>query len=109
MNGHEIQQPMSREYSTDKTRCTVKFSLPREAVPDAKSVVVAGSFSDWALDQHAMTRLGNGDFVLELELPAGKEYAFRFSIDGVRWENAWNADKYVWSDYAQCEDSVIVT
>ncbi len=24
-------------------------------------------------------------------------------------ENAWNADKYVWSEYAQCEDSVIVT
>ena len=105
----EIQQPMSRKHSADKTRCTVKFSLPRGAAPDAESVVVAGSFNDWTLDQHPMTRLGNGDFALELELPAGKEYAFRFLIDGVRWENAWSADKYVWSDYAQCEESVIVT
>ena len=105
----EIQQPMSREHSADKTRCTVKFWLPREAAPDAESVVVAGTFNDWALDQHPMTRLGNGDVALELELPAGKEYAFRFLIDGVRWENAWSADKYVWSDYAQCEESVIVT
>jgi len=32
----------------------------------------------------------------------------RFLIDGVRSENAWNADKYVWSDHAQGENSVIV-
>lgn len=32
-----------------------------------------------------MKRLENGDFALELELPAGQEHAFRFVIDGVRW------------------------
>jgi len=44
-----------------------------------------------------------------LELEAGKEFEFRFVIDGARWENAWNADKYVWCDHAQCENSVIIT
>jgi hypothetical protein len=56
-----------------------------------------------------MKRLENGDFSLALELEAGKEYEFRFVIDGVRWENAWNADKYVWSDHGNCENSIIVT
>jgi len=62
---------MSREYSADKTLRTVQFWLPRQAGPDARSVVLAGSFSDWALGQHSMTRLGSGDFLLEPELPAG--------------------------------------
>jgi len=102
------QPLMSREYSSNKTRCTVTFRLPKEAAPDATSVAVAGSFNEWSLDRHPMKRLDNGDFSLEIELEAGKEYEFRFVIDGVRWENAWHADKYVWSDFAQCENSEIV-
>jgi len=101
--------PMSREHSSDKARCLVTFCLPREAAPDATSVAVAGSFNVWSVDRHPMKRLENGDFSLALELEAGKEYEFRFVIDGVRWENAWNADKYVWSDHGNCENSIIVT
>jgi 1,4-alpha-glucan branching enzyme len=103
------RQLISRKYSSDGTQCTVTFWLPGEAAPDAESVAVAGSFNDWGPDQHPMKRLENGDFSLELELEAGREYEFRFVIDGVRWENAWNADKYVWCDHAQCENSVIAT
>ena len=99
---------MSREYSDDRTLCRVTFWLSAEAVPDATSVAVAGIFNDWSVDQHPMERLENGDFSLALELEASKEYQFRFVIDGVRWENAWNADKYAWSDHAQSENSVIV-
>jgi 1,4-alpha-glucan branching enzyme len=103
------QQVMRRKHSRDQSRCAVSFWLPGEAAPDAKSVAVAGSFNDWCVDRHPLKRLKNGDFSLEIELPAGKEYQFRFVIDGVRWENAWNADKYVWCDHAQSENSVIVT
>lgn len=103
------QQLMRRKHSSDQTRCTVTFWLPREAAPDANSVMEAGSFNDWCVDGHSMERSKDGDFSLERELPAGKDYQFRFVIDGARWENAWNADKYVWCDHAQCENSVIVT
>ena len=101
--------PTSREHSSDKTRCLVTFRLPGEAAPDATSVAAAESFNDWSADRHPMKRLENGDFSLALELEAGKEYEFRFVIDGVRWENAWNADKYAWSDHGNCENSIIVT
>ena len=99
---------VKRKYSGDRTRCTVTFWLPKEAAPDATTVAVAGSFNDWSVNRHPMERSKNGDSSLEVELEAGREYEFRFVIDGVRWENAWNADKYVWSDHAQAENSVIV-
>ena len=88
-------------------RRRVTFRLPKEAAPEAGHVVVAGSFNDWSLDLHPLVRSANGDFQLELELESG-EHEFRFLIDGVRWENAWDADKYVWNEHAQCENSVIV-
>ncbi len=103
------QQLMKRRHSSDKTRCSVTFWLPKDAAPDARCVAVAGSFNDWCVDRHPMKRLKDGDFALEVELEAGKEHQFRFVIDGVRWENAWNADKYVWCEHAQCENSVIIT
>ena len=102
------QPPMSRKYSKDKSRCRVTFQLPKEAAPDATSVAVAGSFNDWSAERHPMKRSRNGDYSVEIDLEAGREYEFRFLVDGRRWENAWNADKYVWSDLAQCDNSVIV-
>jgi 1,4-alpha-glucan branching enzyme len=104
----DSQAPMRRAYSEDKTRCRVTFWLPQAAAAGATTVAVAGSFNDWSVDRHPMVQLANGDFLLELELEAGREHEFRFVIDGVRWENAWNADKYAWSDHAQAENSVIV-
>jgi 1,4-alpha-glucan branching enzyme len=100
---------MRRVHSSDGTRCRVTFWLPKEAAPDATSVAVAGSFNDWSVDRHPMEPLTDGGFVLEIDLPAGTVYEFRYVIDGVRWENAWNADRYAWSEHARCDNSVIVT
>ena len=101
------QAPMKREYSGDRTRCRVTFWLPQAAARAPRrsrwrgaSTTGRGSAPDGAA--------GERRFHLELELEAGREHEFRFVVDGVRWENAWNADRYVWSDHAQCENSVIV-
>ena len=102
-------QVMPRHLSKDKSTCWVTFSLPKEAAPAAQSVAVAGSFNNWDLHSHQMTRLENGDFALMVELEPGKEYEFRFVIDDTQWENAWNADKYVWSELGNCENSVVIT
>lgn len=99
----------TREYAKDGSACTVMFWLPREAAPDAKCVALVGTFNRWDENAHRMSRLESGDFALAVELEAGKEYEFRYLIDGTRWENSWSADKYVWSEYAGCENSVIVT
>lgn len=100
---------MERRYSADNTKCIVTFWLPKEAASEARFVVVAGTFNNWDQNSFPMKKLENGDFVLEVALEAGKEYEFRFIIDKIRWENAWNADKYVKSAYGDFDNSVIVT
>jgi 1,4-alpha-glucan branching enzyme len=100
---------LKRRHSNDKKRCRVTFWLPKEAAPEARCVAVAGSFNDWSVSSHRMNKLKNGDFSVEIELEAGREHEFRFVIDETRWENAWNADKYVWSEHGNCHNSVIVT
>jgi 1,4-alpha-glucan branching enzyme len=102
-------QVMARKFSKDKSKCRVTFWLPQGAAPDARSVAVAGSFNDWDLQSHQMSKLDNGDYTLVIELEAGKEHEFRFIVDDTSWENAWNADKYVWSEHGNCENSVVVT
>ncbi len=86
--------------------CKVTFRLPKEAAPDAEKIAIVGDFNEWDQARIFMTCLKNGDFKATLEIPAGREYRFRYFIDGTRWENDWNADKYVPNDYG-CDDSVI--
>ncbi len=107
--GSAAVEGFKKEYSKDGSACLVTFWLVREAAPEAKQVALAGTFNQWNENSHLMTRLKTGDFTLTVELEAGEEYEFRYLIDGTRWENAWSADKYAWSDYAGCEHSVVVT
>jgi 1,4-alpha-glucan branching enzyme len=53
-----------------------------------------------------MEKREDGDFTATVEVAAGKEYRFRYLIDGQRWENDWHADKYVKGPYG-AEDSVV--
>jgi 1,4-alpha-glucan branching enzyme len=102
-------QRIEREYSPDKSKCRITFWLPRDCAPEARSVAVAGSFNGWDPYSHLLNKLDSGDFSLMVEVEAGKEYEFRFLIDETRWENAWNADRYVWSGFGNCDNSVIIT
>ena len=86
--------------------CKVTFRLPKEAAPDAMEIAIVGDFNDWDQNHIFMTRLKNGDFKATLEIPAGREYRFRYFIDGSRWENDWQADKYISNDFG-CDDSVL--
>ena len=104
-----VQQGLKREYSEDKSKCLVTFWLAKEAAPEARCIALAGTFNNWDEKSHLLSKLESGDFALTVELEAGKEHEFRFLIDETRWENAWNADKYVGSPYGDCENSVVIT
>jgi hypothetical protein len=43
-----------------------------------------------------------------LDLQSGKEYRFRYLLDGTLWENDWDADSYVPNGF-DGEDSVVTT
>jgi hypothetical protein len=55
-----------------------------------------------------MQRIKNGGYTVVLELELGREYQFRYLIDEHRWENDWNADKYVKSPYGDTDNSVVI-
>ena len=63
-----------------------------EALPEAESVHIAGSFDDW--QAHPMRRLKNGRFMTMRYLPAGERYEFRYLVNGDTWINDSEADSY---------------
>ena len=91
-----------------KTRpvCKVTFTLPKEAAAEAESVCVMGEFNNWSPDANPMTRRTNGDFSVSLDLEKGRSYRFRYLIDGWKFENDWQADRYESNPYGG-EDSVV--
>lgn len=88
-------------------KCKVTFILPTAAAPDAETVAICGDFNNWDSAASRMTRLKNGDFKITMSLDAGREYRFRYLIDGHRWENDWCADRYMRNDFG-ADDSVVV-
>ncbi|MDA8240621.1 MAG: isoamylase early set domain-containing protein [Nitrospiraceae bacterium] len=87
-------------------RSRVTFRLPSQAAPKARKVTIVGDFNNWNQEATPLRKMEGGDFMVTLELASGKEYRFRYLIDGKRWENDWHADKYVKSPFG-VDDSVV--
>ncbi|KJR41750.1 glycoside hydrolase family 13 domain protein [Candidatus Magnetoovum chiemensis] len=98
---------IKKEYVKDKKTCTVTFTMPKEGAIDAKSISIAGDFNNWNIFTHQMNKNSNGDYTITIELDCGKEYQYKYCIDGKYWENDWKADKYVLSDF-NTENSVVI-
>ena len=99
---------IKKEFVKGKNVCRVTFRLPKAAVPGGKGVCVVGDFNKWRIHANPMEKQENGDHTLTLDLKPGKEYQFRYLIGETRWENDWNADKYMRSPYGDCDNSVVV-
>jgi 1,4-alpha-glucan branching enzyme len=99
---------IKKQYLKTRKTCKVTFRLPKMAAPSAKAVCIVGDFNGWSIYANPMKRLKTGDFTITLEVEPGKEYQFRYLIDEYRWENDWNADKYVKSPYGSDNSVVIV-
>jgi 1,4-alpha-glucan branching enzyme len=98
---------LKKHYLKKNSSCKVTFSLPKEAAGSAAHVSLVGDFNAWNKDAIPMKRLKNGGFTATLTLQANKEYHFRYFLDGERWENDWNADRYVPNSHGS-DDSVVV-
>jgi 1,4-alpha-glucan branching enzyme len=53
-----------------------------------------------------MKRRKDGSFTLTLSLQAGREYRYRYLLDGERWENDWAADGYTPNPFGS-DDSLV--
>jgi len=98
---------LKKRYLKSKPVCKVTFEVPRKAAPGAASVGLAGDFNGWDPQVTPLARKKNGDFNVTLELATGREYQFRYVIDGQTWENDWQADRYAPSEVPGVENSVV--
>ena len=97
---------MKKTYTKTGDSCRVTFELPAEV--GAKMASVAGEFNQWDKESHPLTARKGGRFSRTITLEAKSEFRFRYWVDGERWENDWDADKYVPNEFGT-EDSVVTT
>jgi len=100
---------LKKSFSKDKKICNVTFIVNPEAAQDAKTINLAGDFNSWSSTDTPLTKKKDGSFQVKVALEAGKEYQFRYLIDGQKWENDWKADKYVPAPYSNSDNSVVIT
>jgi 1,4-alpha-glucan branching enzyme len=83
----------------------VAFTLPAEICAD--EVALCGEFNGWRTGDIKLTRRSSGEWHTIVTLEPGRAYRFRYLLDGQRWENAWDADRYDPNPYGG-NDSVLV-
>jgi len=95
---------LKKDYAQTDGACQVTFELPPEV--NAQAVCLCGEFNSWDTTSHPMERRADGSFSLTLALEPGRQYRFRYLLDGERWENDWAADGYIANSFGS-EDSLV--
>ena len=98
---------IGKKYVKAKGLCKATFHVSKAEGGGAKSAFHVGEFNDWGMHSLPMKKQKDGSFKLVVDLPAGRAYQFRYLPDDERWENDWNADKYAYSEFGNCENSVV--
>ncbi|WP_128545822.1 isoamylase early set domain-containing protein [Larkinella soli] len=100
---------LAKQYLKSKpTICKVTFSLPADTVNGASSVALVGEFNGWNAEAAPLKKQKDGSYKTTLELPVGQEFQFRYLIDGDKWINDQEADKFVTSGVSSEDNSVVV-
>lgn len=82
---------MNKSYlKSKKGTVKVTFELPAEV--SAQEAVVVGEFNNWDPEATPMKRKKDGSFSVAMNLETGKEYRYKYYLDGQRWENDPTAD-----------------
>ena len=97
---------ITKKFLKSKPVCKVTFKLAKGQVNGAETVNVVGDFNAWDEQASPMKKLKAGGFSTTLELEQGKEYQFRYLIDGEKWVNDEEADKFSQSPFG-AENCVI--
>lgn len=96
---------IEKEYTKTGRSCRVTFELPANV--QAETAQVLGDFNDWSREAKPMKRRKDGSFTATLSLKPGREYRFRYLLDGHRWENDHAADRYERNTHGS-DDSIVM-
>ena len=95
---------LKKSYSKTGRACRVTFKhTPEEGAANA---ALLGEFNSWDPEAHPMAKRKDGSFSTTLSLDAGREYRFRYLVDGDKWDNDHESDHEVVNRFGT-SDSVI--
>lgn len=97
-----------KQYLKRKPVCKVTFRLPKNITDSGRKADIVGEFNHWGAGQTPMKALKSGDFTVTLALAPGREYQYRYFVDGHEWITDPDADKHVHCSFASCDNSVVV-
>lgn len=95
---------IKKQYLKSKPECKVTFTAPEEVVGNSNDVSLAGEFNNWEVIK--LKKQKTGLYSANISLETGKEYQYKFVIDGDRWENDPDADKFITNEF-QGTNSVV--
>jgi 1,4-alpha-glucan branching enzyme len=99
---------IKKQFLKSKPVCKVSFRISEEEANGAKKIQVLGDFNNWNKKATPMKKLKSGDFTQTIELETGKEYQFRYLLDGELWINESEADGKVANEF-NSENDVVST
>ncbi|MGB2427127.1 MAG: isoamylase early set domain-containing protein [Alteromonas sp.] len=96
-----------KQFLKSKPVCKVTFKLTPEEAKSADIVRLVGEFNGWDTSAAPMKKLKDGSFSQTVSLETEKSHQFRYFLDDKEWENDWQADAYVPSEFGYDENSVV--
>ncbi len=103
----ENDMSITKQLLKSKHECKVRFHLTASEAGNAGQIALVGDFNNWDTGASIMRRLKNGDFALEMKLPAGGTFKFRYLADEKIWLNDPQADGYEHCDFAGTDNSLL--
>lgn len=95
---------LNKSYSKTGRVCRVTFEHRPET--DAGAVALVGEFNGWNPKATPMKRRKDGRYSVTISMNSGKDYRFRYLLNGERWENDSEADAYAPNDFGT-DDCVV--
>ena len=79
--------------SIDESKVVITFEIPGSVWAD--QIHLVGDFNDWDHRSLPFRHTRRDSWQVELELPQGGEYHFRYLVDGDHWRSDRHADRHV--------------
>jgi len=102
---------LKKRYIKSRGVSRVTFELSKAELPETikvESVHLVGEFNDWDTTATPMTRGQDDVFRATLELEPGREYQFRYLVNGQHWCNDRKADGYISTGFGESNCVVIM-
>ena len=90
-----------------KDVCKATFTLTSNEVKNAATVNIVGEFNNWSESADSLKKFKNGNFKITINLEKGKQYQFKYLVDGNNWINDGAADLYIHNNISG-DNSVII-